>query len=146
MLSDYNGWSGRDRERADRRLKAALKHGLYPELQKPTACEICGYGSGIMLHAEEYGPTMNDYIASLRPVCAKCHGMIHVRFRFPGIWSVFKARIKTGEKPKPVAHIAAVFGACRGWTDCPVVESAPNGTWWDGLPLVKYTGARKSLA
>lgn len=146
-LSEYNGWSGLDRDKADRRLKAAItkESWKYPHLIQRGPCVMCGHDRGIMLHAEEYGPSLNDYIASLRSVCAKCHGMIHLRFRFPGIWSVFKSRLKVGEKPEPVDHIGQVFGKCNAWKDCAVVESEPNGTWWDELPLVKYAGPRKVL-
>ena len=52
--------------------------------------------SGIPYHAEEYGPTLEDYWESCVPLCHRCHAMLHARFQTPNRWNQYLAQAADG--------------------------------------------------
>jgi hypothetical protein len=47
-------------------------------------------------HAEEYGPTLEDYTVSCVAMCNRCHAMIHARFETPNLWRAYVSQANKG--------------------------------------------------
>lgn len=132
MMSTYNGWSGHIRTVRGgmfyRKLKASGK--IRPD------CDLCGGNGGLTYHAEEYGSTWEDYIQSCHPLCAYCHGMVHLRFEHPNRWARLLHRV--GNKthlPFRFESLHGFFTAARGLKDIPEEQWKPSGvSWADVLP------------
>lgn len=133
MLNTYNGWSGRIRTVRGQKFYALLKEGRIPPLFN---CSLCGGNGGLTYHAEEYGSTWEDYLQSTHSVCAYCHGLIHLRFKYPNRWRRHLAQIGRGEK-SPISYesLSQFFAATRSMLDCESLEATRSGVQWaDSLP------------
>lgn len=129
-LGVYNGWTGEVRDSRYREYLQARKDG---RIGPPVKCEICGQTKGkILHHAEQYGPTLEAYFKSLHALCVYCHGMLHLKKRFPGRWIRHKKMAKV--KPFPVvAHMGVVYQAANRWSDIPKEEYVPGDQWWEAI-------------
>jgi hypothetical protein len=135
MSTAYKQWPGKTREARFLEYKAARAAGKIPA---PGGCEMCGQTHGTMHHAEDYGPTLEDYFAALHSLCGRCHAWLHLRFRFPGLWARYKETCRrTGPQP-PVPSMSAVYYA-PGRKDVPVVEYPHGGQWWELLSTERYS-------
>ena len=133
MLKSYNGWSGRIRTVRGQKFYTLLKEKKIPLLVQ---CSLCGGNGGLTYHAEEYGSTWDDYLLSTHSVCAYCHGLIHLRFKYPNRWRRHLGQIGRGEK-LPIRHesLSQFFSATKFMLDCEPLEAAPSGVQWaDSLP------------
>ena len=74
-LSDYNGFTGKEREKYAKKQQKAIKEGiLKPE--EETKCVICGQDKGIRVyHSENYFP--ERIIQNSIPMCKSCHDAYH---------------------------------------------------------------------
>lgn len=144
-LSSYNGWSGPFRQRLFDTYKRELKAGRIPApYATPCPCEMCGQTRGTMLHQEEYGPTLEEYLKASHWLCGRCHAMLHLRFRFPGRWAYYKAHVKAHGVQPYIPNMGAVYHASRGWKDYPVVDyGVPGDSWWERLTCDRYAGPVK---
>ncbi len=135
-LASYKQWSGPTREARFREYKNARAAGRIPA---PGPCEICGQTRGTMHHAEDYGPTLEDYVSALHSLCGRCHAMLHVRFRFPGQWAAYKQKCRTEGGPQPpVKSMSEIYyGVTR---DIPPVRYPEGSTWWELLSTARHTG------
>jgi hypothetical protein len=92
-----------------------------------------------MPHAEEYGPTVEEYFKSLHVLCGRCHAMLHLRYRFPGHWAEhqeYVKDVKAGKKEKhlPIKNMNTIFQASRYWkqiSKTPIINN--DGEWWEQL-------------
>lgn len=140
-LSSYKQWSGAYRARMQAQFNAALRGGNVPEpYRTPKPCEICGQTHNTMLHQEEYGPTLADYLKNSYWVCGRCHTMVHLRYRFPGRWAAYKEQCRRQGPQPTIPHMGVLFGEARSWYDIPVVKYAEGDTWWEKLTTERYTG------
>ena len=132
----YKQWTGKVRELRFAEYKAARRAGTLPP---PGPCEICGQTHGTMHHAEDYGPELADYFAALHSLCARCHAMLHLRFRFPGLWAAYKHRCRLEGPQTPVCHMGEVYHAVGRGKDIPVVEHEHAGEWFETLSTERYS-------
>lgn len=74
-LSDYNGFTGKEREKYARFQEKAIENGdLRPK--EEVKCVICGQDKGIRVyHAENYFP--ERIVENSIPMCASCHSQFH---------------------------------------------------------------------
>ena len=105
-MGPYNGFSGDQRNRAQRWLNEGFAAGLFP---RPTICRACGQTQGIIdSHAEDYsepfGPHLLEY-----PLCVVCHMMLHWRFRDPALWDRYRALIAAGYRHPPHVQASAAL-------------------------------------
>ena len=146
MMKNYNGWSGRIRTVRGREFYSLLKEGKIPPLIR---CGLCRGDGGLTYHAEEYGSTWEDYVLSTHPVCAYCHGLIHLRFKFPNRWRRHLSGIGQGEKsPFRFNSLAHFFSATKLILDSEPVELVPSGVHWaDSLPttLISFEWMKVAL-
>jgi hypothetical protein len=77
-LSDYNGFTGKERMRTFGVAKWLMEVGAMP---RPQTCGICT-GPADQSHAENYYD-----LSTWIDVCRSCHGRLHRRFASPGRWS-----------------------------------------------------------
>jgi len=137
-VTSYKQWSAATREARFREYKKARRTG---EISAPGPCEMCGQTTGVMHHAEDYGPTREAYFAALHSLCGRCHAWVHLRLRFPGYWAAYKHRCRTGPLLPAVKNMSEVFYNPRRQKDIPVVEfPVPEPTWWDLLSTERYSG------
>lgn len=142
----YNGWDANVRQVRGERFYTMVRRGA---ILAPRKCELCGSTKGMSYHAEEYGSTWDDYIASCHPLCCYCHATIHVRHRYPNRWKRFVQRTLEGQTPEfPYTSMSAVFGAYRGVTDLPPEETpdidlSAVDHWLGKLLVSEYDGPPK---
>ncbi len=79
-LSDYNGFTGKERLRTFEVAKWLMRLGA---MEKPSQCDLCGKDTD-QQHAEDYYD-----LRTWMDVCRSCHGKIHQRFRYPHKWQPF---------------------------------------------------------
>lgn len=132
----YKQWTAAIRTARFAEYKAARAAG---RLSKPGACEICGQTKGTMHHAEDYGPTVDDYFAALHSLCGRCHAWLHMRFRYPGLWARYKQICRKQGPQPPVKHMGEVFHSTSRGKDIPVVNYPHQGRWWEVLSTERYT-------
>lgn len=143
----YNGWPVKVRFGRARHYSFAVRNGL---LQKSSTCIGCGanFRGRLHYHAEEYGPTAQDYWNACVPVCVRCHAMIHARFAIPNLWKKYLSQIAQqcvddAEFPAGT-HIAAClrrFKTRPDQSDCGEYE---RGTGYlESLPVYEYVGPEK---
>lgn len=147
----YNGWPGAVRDkRGNKRVYLRKKKNLIPP---PTICAFCGavhekdgYNT---YHAEEYGSTWEDYNAACIPLCPYCHGMIHVRFRYPNRFKRMKARVADGSlfrTRRKVKNLNEFFKVIRSVRDIGYQPDCKTGILQlDGIALTKYVGPQKII-
>lgn len=141
----YNGWAGLIR---DVRGTAFYKMKMH-EPKPGDECAICGQEHGpvsLSYHAEDYGPTWQEYVKGCRQLCPRCHGMIHSRFRFPNLWQRYKHKVRTpnyGDCAQ-FANLGAFFGYAKYVRDIEYYEPHPTGIdWLDAYPVAPYNGPPK---
>lgn len=138
-LQSYNGWPGPVRASRLAELNAMRRwraDELPLQLRRAYPCEICGQRRNTMLHAEQYGPTFDDYLAALHWLCGHCHAMLHLRFRFPNRWRQHLLAASLGPVPF-VSSMGEVFRLARGITDLPVVCYEPGPEWFHQLAVTR---------
>lgn len=100
IMNSYNGFSPAQRQKGDKIIKAAIAEGKLKPLTE-VKCYICGQDEGIRhYHNEDYSP--ENVIADARPVCWRCHMMIHKRFRHPKSYEKYISEVKAGKRYPPV--------------------------------------------
>ena len=88
----YNGWSETIRHGRDKHYYHAQRRKILPQIAECTICSCVLPDGCIPYHAEEYGPTLEDYWASCVPLCHRCHAMLHARFLTPNRWHRYVAQ------------------------------------------------------
>lgn len=144
----YNGCSELIRHGRNKHYYHAQRHKLLPQTPECTICS-CDLPSGcIPYHAEEYGPTLEDYWASCVPLCHRCHAMLHARFVTPNRWNHYVAQAMTGqidddEYPlsRQIAPMLSRFKSKADIGTSPLPEIAPNYVL--SLSLIEYNGPPK---
>lgn len=101
-LSNYNGWTGRQREASLRRVHKLWDSGAVP---KPTTCLACGQTQGaIHGHSEDYS---NDDVHI--PICITCHLILHTRFQQPALWDLYRTAVRHGFRGVPLEQSNALY-------------------------------------
>lgn len=104
-----------------------------------------------MYHAEEYGPLWEDYVEHCHGVCCHCHGMLHIRFRYPWSWEMYKNIVRVDGPQNPFFNMGAFFQFVRE-RDCAPInlkrdfikEEGTSGVEWvDKLHRYPYKGEPK---
>jgi hypothetical protein len=142
-LGLYNGWAGNIREIRGKRQMADIANGSIPRMGH---CEICDKRKGLTFHAEEYGSTYEAFIGNLHELCPTCHGILHVRWRYPNRFKRHKQRIAKKEFDQILAFdgIWLFFQALNGLSDIQhVVETKSGIPWLDAIPPGAYKGPPK---
>jgi len=144
IMTAYNGWSGHIRTIRGRKFYNDLKAS---KIVRPK-CALCGGTAGLTFHAEEYGSTWEDYIQSTHPVCAYCHGMIHMRFGLPNRWNRLLSRVGAGEDlPFQFKTLYHFFKAAGKLEDCKTEKWIPSGVpWADDLPKIRICADMMKVA
>lgn len=78
LLRPCNGATGEVRRAGGRKFRIAQKLGLIPW---PKLCSVCGSTHRLQSHNECYFRPLNA-----RPICSRCHRLIHRRFYDPQSW------------------------------------------------------------
>jgi hypothetical protein len=140
--SKYNGWPAKVRKFRGNKFYSQMHQGKIP---KPVKCAACGAeGGGMTYHAEEYGPTWEEYVAGTKPLCNYCHGMMHVRFKYPNRFKRYLRRVSEGHTFFVFGHLGAFFKAMAVYSDIPEEDYVPSGVeWLDAISLTPYTGEDK---
>lgn len=101
-LSNYNGFTGKQREASLRRVHRLWEQGLVP---RPTRCDPCGQEQGaIHGHSEDYS---NDHIHL--PICITCHLILHMRWQQPTLWDNYRAMVRDGFQGIPLEQRNALY-------------------------------------
>lgn len=99
-MKSYNGFTPAQRIAGDKIIKAAIARGELLPLNK-TKCSLCGQDKGIRhYHCEDYSP--ENILNDVRPLCWRCHMMLHTRFRHPKSWKKYLQEVKSGIRYDPV--------------------------------------------
>jgi len=140
--SKYNGWPAKVRKFRGSKFYRNMHQGKIP---KPVKCAACGAtGGGMTYHAEQYGPTWEEYVEGAKPLCNYCHGMMHVRFRYPNRFKRYLHRIAEGHTFYVFNNLGVFFKTIASHKDIPYEEYIPSGVeWLDGINLKAYTGPDK---
>lgn len=145
----YNGWPEHVRYGRDKHYYHARTNGV---LAAASGCHACGISFGdqpVPYHAEDYGPTLEDYWASCVPLCHRCHAMVHARFVTPNYWNLFLQQLadeKLDENLFPrstrVAALLSKFGkrADIGAVGRPGIDDS----YLLSLPMDEYSGSLKA--
>lgn len=145
-LKKYNGWAAKARQVRGSAFYAALNRG---EIDPPKVCAACGQENGPVwntYHAEDYGSLWDDYLKEAKPLCPRCHGMIHLRFQFPNRWIRYKQRILLPNYGGlwQFKNLTEVFAFAKTIKDIEYVEDKPTGIeWLDKIPPHPYEGVEK---
>ncbi len=144
----YNGWSDLVRHGRDKRYYQARDNGVLPAASECLGCGESLPASCVPYHAEEYGPTLEDYWASCQPLCHRCHAMLHARFGTPNRWKRYLAQAADGAIDEveyaPSTQIAALLSRYKAKgdiADVPMPKGAPE--YMKSLPLEEYRGPTK---
>jgi hypothetical protein len=148
-MKNYKQWTGSHRLKMYRKLKAKEKKDDLPAWFKMKgSCSMCGCNYNTMPHAEEYGPTFDDYLKNIYILCARCHGMLHLRFRFVGQWVEYLQYIRDVKKGitkrlPPIKHIKVIFDQSKKWKPIKI-KYVPNdnGEWWEKLSIVRIENGK----
>lgn len=93
-MKDYNGFTGAQRDKAQRWLNQQWAAGKFP---RPSRCCACGQTHGIIdAHAEDYSEPFAHGKTDEYPLCFICHMMVHCRFRNRDAWDRYRAIIGNG--------------------------------------------------
>lgn len=99
-MKSYNGFTPAQRMAGDKIIKAAIAEGRLLPLND-TKCSMCGQDKGIRhYHCEDYSP--ENILNDVKPLCWRCHMMLHSRFRHPKSYEKYKAEIAAGKVYPPV--------------------------------------------
>lgn len=144
----YNGWIEEVRYGRDKHYYHARTKGV---LRSVTCCDACKVSFGdkpVPYHAEDYGPTLEDYWASCVPLCHRCHAMVHARFATPNLWFLFLTQLAENsidEKLFPQStQIAALLSKFKNRPDIETVEIPTEcNIYLKSLPMSEYSGPTK---
>lgn len=140
--SKYNGWPAVVRKFRGKKFYSMMHQGKIP---KPVKCAACGAtGGGMTYHAEQYGPTWEEYVEGAKPLCNYCHGMMHMRFRFPNRFKRYLKRISEGYTFTVFSNLGEFFNIANKFNDIDYQEYYPSGVeWLDKINRNTYTGNDK---
>jgi hypothetical protein len=97
-MSEYQGWTGKQRVRALNWLNREYKAG---RRVRPTICDGCGQRVGVIeAHSEDYSEPFGDHIGGLG-LCYRCHMALHCRFKAPEAWVLYRQAICCGVRFAP---------------------------------------------
>ena len=146
-MNKYKDWDGKTRLRMYTKLKRDEKANKLPKWLKLTGpCEMCEETHNTMPHAEEYGPTYKDYQKSIHVLCPRCHGMLHLRYRYPNKWEEYKEHIRKLQlkevKPlKPLNNMNQLYHISKSWINNKTfgrnLTPKPTNQWWEKLSSKK---------
>jgi hypothetical protein len=147
-LALYNGWSGRIREIRGAKQTADVKSG---KIKATGQCEVCGNTKGLTFHCEEYGSTYQDMLDNLHELCPYCHGILHLREKWPNRFTRFKHRIVHGTlETVEFDNLWAFFTKAKSLKDINQLyvgwdpETIPLAVkWLFEIPLHQYQGMPK---
>lgn len=144
----YNGWSALVRHGRDKHYYRAQRKGVLLPAVECLGCKACFGKSSVPYHAEEYGPTHEDYWASCVPLCHRCHAMLHARFRTPNRWRKYLAQAADGnidetEYPqrKQIAALLSKFKNREDIANIRMPENVPE--YFRSLPMKEHAGTDK---
>jgi hypothetical protein len=91
-VKDYNGFAGKQRNRAQRWLNKEWSAG---RLARPSECVACGQTEGIIeAHAENYSEPFRAGVTDAFHLCKRCHTKVHARSRNEKAWREYRAKIE----------------------------------------------------
>ena len=139
----YNGWDKDTRSIRGRQFYTLVKRGVIRPIVENT-CELCGAVGypGMTYHAEEYGPTFIDYMFQCHYLCARCHGLFHLRESMPNRFNRYIHYVTRHGPLSPYKHIGEVFGKAKGLEDIPYFMFAPAECHWANS-IRPYTNEKK---
>lgn len=137
-LSNYNGFTGKEREASLRRVHKLWKSG---EVPIPTTCAACGQTEGaIHGHSEDYS---NDDVHL--PICITCHLILHMRWQMPRLWELYKQAVRHGFRGVPLEQNNALYRIKQIYdADDPAnfpgeyVNDVTSGTVLDMIAPIKF--------
>tara|TARA_S200002703_G_scaffold127057_1_gene113669 strand:+ start:4342 stop:4767 length:426 start_codon:yes stop_codon:yes gene_type:complete len=141
-MKDYKNWTGSHRLKMYAKFKYQKSKNLLPEwLRIDGECEMCGETHKTMPHAEEYGPTFDDYLKNIHVLCVRCHSMLHLRFKYNQHWIDYLdylTELQKGktERKKPLGHMGVLFDKCKYWKKTKIpYKPKQRGKWWQKLQI-----------
>ena len=143
----YNGWPKIVRHGRDKHYYHAREKGVLPLAKECLGCKE-KFERLVPYHAEEYGPTLEDYWASRAPLCHRSHAMLHARFTTPNRWKQYVSQASAGQIDEAeypnCTHIAALLSRFKNRSDIPNVEMANNvPEYFRSLSFEEYIGPAK---
>lgn len=138
-LSNYNGFTGKEREASLRRVHKLWESG---EVPRPTQCMACGQTEGTLHgHSEDYS---NDHVHI--PLCITCHLILHMRFQQPVLWDTYREMVRLGYQGVPLEQrnalyrIKQIYAPTYEGTDWPMhlENDQRSGTVLDVIPPIKF--------
>lgn len=144
----YNGWPAFIRHGRDKHYYRAQKKGVLAPAVGCLGCKERFEQSCIPYHAEEYGPTLEDYWESCVPLCHRCHAMLHARFQTPNRWNKYLAQAADGvidinEYPQR-KQIVALLSKFKNRDDISYFRMPDHvPEYFRALPMKEYAGAQK---
>lgn len=138
-LSNYNGFTGREREASLRRVHKLWDSG---EVPRPTECMACGQTKGTLHgHSEDYS---NDHVHI--PLCITCHLILHMRFQQPKLWDQYRDLVRRGWQGTPLEQRNALYrikvlyvpSRKEEWPMV-LINEPRSGTVLDVIPPIKFT-------
>lgn len=139
-MKQYKQWSPEQRNEMYAEYKRLKKANELPQwVEHEGACSMCSDDYNTMPHAEDYGPTLHDYLKSLHVLCGRCHGMLHLRYRHVGHWVDYLEYIKgvrngSVNRLKSIPHMGILFNQSNKWSKIDK-QHTPNidGEWYEQL-------------
>jgi len=142
VTNDYNGFTGRQRDRKLRALHRLHAEGIYPGTGRP--CDLCNDPDAATApHSEDYSEPYQWEPPAVYAVCGSCHRWLHQRFRRPVDWEAFKHHVARGGYALEFAKgpvlkerkAARAEGESYQWKPIPGRNTVQlNATvWWEKL-------------
>lgn len=144
MTGNYNGYSGRQRDRIVTAFSTLTgKHAPF----EGEPCGMCGDPERTHQgwHSEDYSEPFRFERPASYPVCEPCHKKLHQRFTAaPGEWELFCLHLRAGgfgrefTKMKSVAerrNLSHEIAAGSQVAFPNIREREPGPYWWDDLTL-----------
>jgi len=127
-VKDHNGFSGKQRDRAQRWLNREWSAG---RLARPSECVACGQTEGVIqAHAEDYSDPFRAGVTDGFHLCIVCHAAVHNRSKNPKAWRDYRATIEAGGRAKVIRANQNFLGATR-FVDRPI---SPDMLDWGSAP------------
>ena len=141
MTNDYNGFTGRQRDRKLRALHRPHAEGTYPGTGRP--CDLCGDPDAVTApHSEDYSEPFKWEPPHTFALCNRCHLHIHKRFNRPESWAEFVEHVKRGGyarefpdvmKERKAYRKTMAQGESYHWKLIPGRKSRSG--WWEKLNI-----------
>ena len=144
----YNGWIEEVRHSRDYYYYDARTRGALPHTATCHACD-CSFGDNpVPYHAEDYGPSLEDYWKSCVALCHRCHAMVHARFSTPNMWRLFLTQLSSKSLDEALfpqsSQVAALLSKFKNRSDIePIDMPAEYNEYLGSLPMTQYNGAIK---